>query len=77
LLTQPLLGERIQAALKPNRVVVVGSDETTKLAERHGTTVATLRNLNPNLSQRPADPGPPAASPLHRCRRTEAGPMQA
>ena len=55
-LTQPLLGERIQAALKPNRVVVVGSDDTlTKLAERHGTTVATLRNLNPNLSQRPSD----------------------
>ena len=55
-LTQPLLGERIQAALKPNRVVVVGSDDTlTKLAERHGTTVATLRRLNPNLSQRPSD----------------------
>ena len=55
-LTQPLLGERIQAALKPNRVVVVGSDETlTKLAERYATTVATLRNLNPNLTQRPSD----------------------
>ena len=53
---QPLLGERLQAALKPNRVVVVGSDETlTVLAERHGTTVATLRQLNPNLSQRPSD----------------------
>jgi hypothetical protein len=39
-LTQPLLGERIQAALKPNRVVVVASGESLNLlAERHLTTV--------------------------------------
>ena len=55
-LTQPLLGERIQAALKPNRVVVVGNgDSLNVLAERHGTTVTTLRGLNPTITARPSD----------------------
>ena len=58
-LTQPLLGERIQAALKPNRVVVVASgDSLNLLAERHLTTVTTLRSLNPTLTARPSDPLP-------------------
>ena len=35
-LAQPLLGERVQAALRPNRVVVVGTgDSLNVLAERH------------------------------------------
>ena len=58
-LTQPLLGERVQAALKPNRVVVVASGESLNLlAERHLTTVTTLRSLNPSLTGRPSDPLP-------------------
>jgi excisionase family DNA binding protein len=58
-LTQPLLGERVQAALKPNRVVVVGTgDSLNVLAERHGTTVTTLRGLNPSINNRPSDPLP-------------------
>jgi excisionase family DNA binding protein len=58
-LTQPLLGERVQAALKPNRVVVVASGESLNLlAERHLTTVSTLRGLNPSLTGRPSDPLP-------------------
>ena len=58
-LTQPLLGERIQAALKPNRIVVVASgDSLNMLAERHLTTVTTLRSLNPTLTSRPSDPLP-------------------
>jgi excisionase family DNA binding protein len=55
-LTQPLLGERIQASLKPNRVVVVGTgDSLNLLAERHLTTVTTLRGLNPTITNRPSD----------------------
>ena len=58
-LTHPLLGERIQAALKPNRVVVVASGESLNLlAERHLTTVTTLRGLNPTLTGKPSDPLP-------------------
>jgi len=58
-LTQPLLGERIQASLKPNRVVVVASGESLNvLAERHCTTVTTLRGLIPTLTGRPSDPLP-------------------
>ena len=58
-LTQPLLGERVQAALKPNRVVVVASgDSLNVLAERHLTTVTTLRGLTPTLTGRPSDPLP-------------------
>jgi hypothetical protein len=55
-LTQLLLVERIQAALKPNRVVVVGTgDSLNVLAERHGSTVTTLRGLNPTTTNRPSD----------------------
>ena len=55
-LTQPLLGERVQAALKPNRVALVGTgDSLNVLAERHGTTVTTLRSLNPSITGRPSD----------------------
>ena len=51
-LTQPLLGERIQAALKPNRVVVVGTgDSLNVLAERHGTTVTTPARPQPHHHQ--------------------------
>ena len=58
-LTQPLLGERVHAALKPNRVVVVASGESLNLlAERHLTTVTTLRGLNPTLTGKPSDPLP-------------------
>jgi excisionase family DNA binding protein len=58
-LTQPLLGEWVQAALKPNRVVVVASGESLNLlAERHLTTVTTLRGLNPTLTGKPSDPLP-------------------
>ncbi|MFM7512487.1 MAG: helix-turn-helix transcriptional regulator, partial [Cyanobium sp.] len=54
-LPQPLLGERIQAALKPNLVVVVGFGNSLNiLAERHLTTVTTLRALNPTLTSLPA-----------------------
>ena len=38
-MTQPLLGERVKAALKPNRVVVVGTDDS----------------LNPTITNRPSD----------------------
>ncbi len=55
-LTQPLLGERIQAALKPNRVLVGASgDSLNVLAERHGTTVITMGSLNPTLTARPSE----------------------
>ena len=71
-LTQPLLGERIQAALKPNRIVVVASgDSLNVLAERHLTTVTTLRSLNPTLTGRPSDPLPVGSwlfIPRRQCR---------
>ncbi len=55
-LTQPLLGERIQAALKPNQVVLVAPGESLNvLAERHLTTVTTLRSLNPTITARRSD----------------------
>ena len=58
-LTQPLLGERIEASFKPNRVVViVPGDTLLVLAERHGTSVAVLRTLNPELLLEAADPLP-------------------
>jgi excisionase family DNA binding protein len=58
-LTQPLRGERVQTALKPNRVFVVASGESLNLlADRHLTTVTTLRSLNPTLTGRPSDPLP-------------------
>jgi LysM repeat protein len=50
-LTQPLLGERLLLVLKPNRVIVLAeSDTLAGIAARYGTTVATLRELNPDLS---------------------------
>jgi hypothetical protein len=44
-LTQPLLGERIQASLKPNRVVVVASGESLNLlGERRTAAVDSERD---------------------------------
>jgi excisionase family DNA binding protein len=72
-LTQPLLGERIQASLKPNRVVILGSgDSLNVLAERHGTTVTTLRSLNLTITNRPSDPLPLASWLFIPMRRAAA-----
>lgn len=50
-LTQPLLGERLLLVLKPNRVIVLAeSDTLAGIAARYGITVATLRELNPDIS---------------------------
>jgi LysM repeat protein len=50
LLVQPLLGEAIQLVLRPHSVLVLRDGDTlTLLAERYGTTVATLRRINPQL----------------------------
>ena len=50
LLTQPLLGEAIELVLKPHSVLVLRPGDTLNLlAERYGTTVQTLRRLNPHL----------------------------
>jgi LysM repeat protein len=50
-LAQPLLGERLELVLKPNRIALVQSDDTLLLvAERYGTTVDTLRSLNSDIS---------------------------
>jgi hypothetical protein len=50
LLVQPLLGEAIQLVLRPHSVLVLRDGDTlTLIAERYGTTVATLRRLNPQL----------------------------
>ena len=50
-LAQPLLGERLELVLKPNRIAVVQDDDTLlSLAERYGTTVDTLRALNNDIS---------------------------
>jgi LysM repeat protein len=50
LLVQPLLGEAIQLVLRPHSVLVLRSGDTlTLIAERYGTTVATLRRINPQL----------------------------
>jgi LysM repeat protein len=49
---QPELGEAISFALKPNRVLVLESGDSLNLiAERYGTTVQTLRAVNPDLAQ--------------------------
>ena len=49
---QPELGEAISFALKPNRVLVLEAGDSLKLlAERYGTTVQTLRAVNPDLAQ--------------------------
>jgi LysM repeat protein len=50
LLVQPLLGEAIQLVLRPHSVLVLrGGDTLNLIAERYGTTVATLRRINPQL----------------------------
>jgi LysM repeat protein len=50
LLVQPLLGEAIQLVLRPHSVLVLRIGDTLNLiAERYGTTVATLRRINPQL----------------------------
>jgi len=50
LLIQPLLGEAIQLVLRPHSVLVLRDGDTLNLiAERYGTTVATLRRINPQL----------------------------
>jgi LysM repeat protein len=50
LLVQPLLGEAIQLVLRPHSVLVLRDGDTLNLiAERYGTTVATLRRINPQL----------------------------
>ena len=50
LLLQPLLGEAIQLVLRPHSVLVLRAGDTlTLIAERYGTTVATLRRSNPQL----------------------------
>ena len=50
LLLQPLLGEAIQLVLRPHSVLVLRDGDTLNLiAERYGTTVATLRRINPQL----------------------------
>jgi LysM domain len=50
LLVQPLLGEAIQLVLRPHSVLVLRAGDTLNLiAERYGTTLATLRRSNPQL----------------------------
>ncbi|MCP9860277.1 MULTISPECIES: LysM domain-containing protein [unclassified Cyanobium] len=50
LLVQPLLGESIQLVLRPHSVLVLrDGDSLNLIAERYGTTVATLRRSNPQL----------------------------
>ena len=49
-LTQPQLGEALEFVLKPQRVLATEPGDTLQLiADRYGTTVQTLRDLNPNL----------------------------
>jgi hypothetical protein len=49
-LVQPQLGEAIEFVLKPQRVIALEPGDTLQgLADRYGTTVQTLRNLNPFL----------------------------
>ena len=49
-LTQPLLGERLELVLKPNRVAVIQPGDTLlTIAERYGTTVDSLRTVNAEL----------------------------
>jgi len=50
LLVRPLLGEAILLVLRPHSVLVLRDGDTLNLiAERFGTTVATLRRINPQL----------------------------
>jgi hypothetical protein len=49
-LLQAELGEAITVAIKPNRVQVIGPDDTLAvLASRYGTTIEALRQVNPEL----------------------------
>jgi len=49
-LVQPQLGEAIDFVLKPQRVIATEPGDTLQgLADRYGTTVQTLRSLNPFL----------------------------
>ena len=54
-LIQPLLGERIQAALKANQVVITSGENLALLAARYGTTASVLRVLNPDLTEAASD----------------------
>lgn len=50
-LAQPLLGERLELVLKPNRIAVAQSGDTLlSIAERYGTTTETLRSLNIDIA---------------------------
>lgn len=54
--SQPLLGERLLGAIKPNRVVVIQPGDTVLLlAQRYGTSAAELRRLNPELEVVPPE----------------------
>ena len=49
-LLQAELGEAISVAIKPNRVQVIGyGDSLVVLADRYGTTIEALRQVNPEL----------------------------
>jgi len=49
-LLQAELGEAITVAIKPNRVQLIGPDDTLAvLAARYGTTIEALRQVNPEL----------------------------
>ena len=50
-LAQPLLGERLELVLKPNRIALLQAGDTLlSVAERYGTTAETLRSLNSDIS---------------------------
>lgn len=50
---QEALGEEISVVLKPNRVLALQAGDTLQaIAERYGTTVQTLRRLNPHVLAR-------------------------
>jgi LysM repeat protein len=50
-MAQPLLGERVELVLKPNRIGIVQAGDTLlTIAERYGTTSDTLRSLNSDIS---------------------------
>lgn len=50
-LAQPLLGERLELVLKPNRIAIVqAADTLLSVAERYGTTLDTMRSLNSDIS---------------------------
>jgi len=54
--SQPLLGERLLGAIKPNRVLVIQPGDTLLLlAQRYGTSATELRRLNPELEATPIE----------------------